>query len=292
LQDLMRAQITILVSAACLLLCGTPLWARGGGGGGGFSVGGSSGGGGYSVGGGSSSSGSSGPSIGRSDSKSANDSDSGRGSGGSGKGSSGGGFGKGSSGGSGKGGGSSNKGSDRPNKPDRADSSQQRADREGDRKQWPGGDGRDGRGGGGGHHQPPCPRGHHDCNKHCCNHYGYGGYGWGWGYGGYGFPDDVYDSSTRYEGQDKAGVGKGNVELKLSPKNVEVYVNGVLYGTKGNSKISLPTGMWTIEIRAEGYLTETVDLEVKQGIKYKIERKLQRDPNYRPPDRDDRRTDA
>lgn len=184
---------------------------------------------------------------------------------------------------------------------DRTAGDKARAGRDGDFK-WPDiGDRDRKRGGGGhGHHRPPpCPRGHRDCHRSCCNRYGYGGYGypwWGWGGGGWYDPYDPGRDYDRDSDREKRGAGQGNVELKLSPKDVEVYVNGILYSTKGNTKISLPVGTWTIEIRAEGYITETIELQIKQGDKYKIERKLQRDPNYRPferdPNREERRSDA
>ena len=95
---------------------------------------------------------------------------------------------------------------------------------------------------------------------------------------------------------DICSIGQTLAAQDLTGWQIEVYVNGILYSTKGNTKISLPVGTWTIEIRAEGYITETIELQIKQGDKYKIERKLQRDPNDRPferdPNREERRSDT
>ncbi|HEU4753911.1 MAG TPA: PEGA domain-containing protein, partial [Armatimonadota bacterium] len=70
---------------------------------------------------------------------------------------------------------------------------------------------------------------------------------------------------------------EGNVEIKASPSRTSVYVNGILYSEKGRARFNLPAGQWKIELRAPGYLPQTIDLNVEQGIRYSIERKLEKD---------------
>ena len=70
---------------------------------------------------------------------------------------------------------------------------------------------------------------------------------------------------------------KGNVELKVSPKDAVVSVNGVEYGKAGGARLNLPAGQWRIEIRAPGHVPQVIDLNVEQGIRYTIERKLKKD---------------
>jgi hypothetical protein len=68
--------------------------------------------------------------------------------------------------------------------------------------------------------------------------------------------------------------------VRVQPSDAQVYVNGLLYSNSGKARFTLPSGPWTIEIRAPGYRTERVDLSVEQGKRYKIERKLSRDETF------------
>ncbi len=128
-----------------------------------------------------------------------------------------------------------------------------------------------------------CPKGRRDCRESCCNQYGYGETWRGWDpvYDGWGFPWPDHPNPGRIDpDEDRIRGSSKNVELRISPVEVEVFVNGIRYSKKGNTRLTLPSGHWTIEIRSEGYLTETLALEIKQGDRYRIERKLRRDPDY------------
>lgn len=134
----------------------------------------------------------------------------------------------------------------------------------------PGWDGRTpGRGHGHGHH----------------HHHGHGGDWWYgrpgyWGSFGYGgFYDPFYSPfySYGYTAREQDREDDRNVEVRVKPDNAQVYVNGLLYSNSGKARFTLPSGPWTIEIRAPGYRTEWIELAVEQGKRYRIERKLQRD---------------
>lgn len=73
-----------------------------------------------------------------------------------------------------------------------------------------------------------------------------------------------------------------NVQVRVSPANASVYVNGLQYSSRGRGSFSLPTGRWTIELRAPGYLPQTIDLDVDQGVRYSIERRLEKDVSVTP----------
>ena len=91
---------------------------------------------------------------------------------------------------------------------------------------------------------------------------------------------DPFYSGFYYSGgssSEGAELGK-NVIVKVKPDNAQIYVNGLLYSNKGRTSFDLPMGQWVVEIRAPGYLPETVTLNVQQGVRYEIERKLQKDP--------------
>lgn len=117
------------------------------------------------------------------------------------------------------------------------------------------------------------------------HHHGHGGDWWYgrpgyWGSFGYGgFYDPFYSpfGSYGYADRDQDRIDERNVEVRVQPDNAQVYVNGLLYSNSGKARFTLPSGPWTIEIRAPGYRTERVELAVEQGKRYKIERKLQRD---------------
>jgi len=110
--------------------------------------------------------------------------------------------------------------------------------------------------------------------------WGYGRRGiWGpFGYGG-GFYNPFYSpfNSYSYADRDQDREDDRNIDVRVQPDNAQVYVNGLLYSNRGKARFTLPSGPWTIEIRAPGYQTERIELSVEQGKRYKIERKLQRD---------------
>lgn len=127
--------------------------------------------------------------------------------------------------------------------------------------------------GGGGHHHHPIPI------------WWLGG---GFGFGGFGYASPFYDPF--YDGwygrrlyDDNDGNPSGdNVTLRVKPENASVYVNGILYSSRGRGHFNLPAGEWTVELRAPGYLPQTVNLRVEQGVRYTVERKLEKDRSQEP----------
>jgi hypothetical protein len=71
---------------------------------------------------------------------------------------------------------------------------------------------------------------------------------------------------------------RGNVQLHVDPKDVEVIVDGIPSAKGGRAALDLPTGMHHIEIQRSGYRPWSTDLDVKQGIRYLLEQKLERLP--------------
>ena len=60
---------------------------------------------------------------------------------------------------------------------------------------------------------------------------------------------------------------RGNIQLRVDPKDVEVVVDGIPTAKGGRAVLSLPTGVHHIEIQRSGYRTWTTDLDIKQGIR-------------------------
>lgn len=148
----------------------------------------------------------------------------------------------------------------------------------------PGG-GRERHGGGFGRHggDHKCHPGHH----HHHFHPGFVGVGLGF-YSGFGYADPFYYRDYG-DGYESPGKYDENIQFKLSPKNTEVYAGGILYSKKGKRpRFNLPNGTWTLELRAPGYEPQVFDLKVEPGIKYLIERKLEKIPE----ERRETRTDA
>ena len=67
-----------------------------------------------------------------------------------------------------------------------------------------------------------------------------------------------------------------NVELRVSPRDTWVYLNGIPVEEDGRSRIILPEGRHRLEFVREGYRTEVAELDVQPGIDYRVERKLSR----------------
>jgi hypothetical protein len=119
-------------------------------------------------------------------------------------------------------------------------------------------------------------------------YYGYGRfydpfyYDYGYGYGTYPYGLDRYYG--RYPSwRDREGeqnrfpdAQTGNVQLRIEPRDVLVYVDGVLTARDGRSTLNLPAGRWRLEFVRPGYRTETVDVEVAQGVSVRVERRLER----------------
>jgi len=69
---------------------------------------------------------------------------------------------------------------------------------------------------------------------------------------------------------------KDNVDLRVSPGDSAVLLNGRLIELKGNEALELPAGRHRLEFVRPGYRTEVAELEVQSGVQYKVERKLQK----------------
>jgi hypothetical protein len=112
------------------------------------------------------------------------------------------------------------------------------------------------------------------------------GYGHVWRYGGWYYDPYWYDPfySSWYGfgigvGGDREKRGrreKENVVLRIEPRNALVYVNGILMARSSRTEFSLPTGRWRLEIVAPGYRTLETDVEIQQGVQFRLERKLER----------------
>ena len=85
------------------------------------------------------------------------------------------------------------------------------------------------------------------------------------------FMDRPEDSREKRHSRD-------NVVVRVQPESASVYVNGILYSSRGHAPFSLPSGLWNVELRAPGYLPQVVELRVEQGVTYTVERRLQKDP--------------
>lgn len=71
---------------------------------------------------------------------------------------------------------------------------------------------------------------------------------------------------------------RGNVQLHVDPKDVEVIVDGIPSAKGGRAVLDLPTGLHHIEIQRSGYRPWSVDLDVKQGVRYLLEQRLEKLP--------------
>jgi hypothetical protein len=96
------------------------------------------------------------------------------------------------------------------------------------------------------------------------------------------FYDPFYSGFYNYGPMDRDSDGDKNVTVRVKPENARVSVNGLLYSGRGKTSFDLPVGQWTVEISAPGYRTEIISLNVEQGVRYRIERKLEKDPTQDP----------
>jgi len=71
---------------------------------------------------------------------------------------------------------------------------------------------------------------------------------------------------------------RGNVQLHVDPKDVEVIVDGIPSAKGGRAVLNLPTGLHHVEIQRSGYRPWSIDLDVKQGVRYLLEQRLERLP--------------
>jgi hypothetical protein len=111
-------------------------------------------------------------------------------------------------------------------------------------------------------------------------------YGFGYGLFPYGGPFDAYDYYSNrsvygpydrdVRGDSRDESRRGNIELRIEPRDVDVYVDGVLETRDGRAVLNLPTGRYRLEFVRPGYRPEAVDLEVTQGVSYRVQRRLER----------------
>lgn len=109
----------------------------------------------------------------------------------------------------------------------------------------------------------------------------FGGGPWGWSryrwhdpflfdpYGYVGFTPYYWPSADlgRDENIDQ-GVVTGSLRLRVSPSHARVYVDGALAGVAGefgglSNHLVLPAGVHELELRAEGYTSQTVQVEIR-----------------------------
>lgn len=90
----------------------------------------------------------------------------------------------------------------------------------------------------------------------------------GYGYSSYGYGSD-YGASDDWS-------KRGNVQLHVDPKDVEVIVDGIPSAHSGRADLNLPTGTHHIEIVHPGYQPWNLDLNVQQGVRYRLDQRLER----------------
>lgn len=106
-------------------------------------------------------------------------------------------------------------------------------------------------------------------------HYGYGPFGYGrFAYGPFGYRPYAYGYGYRYgySGGYVGGVGRayGRVRLSVTPRDAQVFVDGYYVGVVDDfdgafQRLAVEVGPHQIEIRAPGFETETVDVDVRPG---------------------------
>jgi hypothetical protein len=80
----------------------------------------------------------------------------------------------------------------------------------------------------------------------------------------------------RYRDEEWPERARGNVLLDIEPREVEVRINGVLTTRDGRAVIDLPTGTYRVEVSRKGYRAWETDLVVTQGVRYRLEHRLER----------------
>jgi hypothetical protein len=135
--------------------------------------------------------------------------------------------------------------------------------------------------------RPPSPPRSHPRGSYYPGYYYPGYYYPGAYWGGFGFP--YFSDPYFYPGSGYLSYGpdypspesgdwsnRGNVQLHIDPKDVEVTVDGIPTANSGRAVLSLPTGMHHFEITRPGYRTWSVDLDVQQGVQYRLTQRLER----------------
>jgi hypothetical protein len=72
--------------------------------------------------------------------------------------------------------------------------------------------------------------------------------------------------------------GRGNLQLDIQPRDVEVRIDGVLTTRDGRASLDLPTGTYRLEVSRPGYKPFETEVVVRQGIRYTVETRLERQP--------------
>jgi hypothetical protein len=89
----------------------------------------------------------------------------------------------------------------------------------------------------------------------------YGAYGYGYGaYGAYGYPSYGYPAAY--------SVVDGDLRLKVKPRDAQVFVDGYYVGIVDDfdgtfQRLHLPTGTHRIEVRAPGFETLSLDVQIR-----------------------------
>lgn len=120
---------------------------------------------------------------------------------------------------------------------------------------------------------------------------GWGGWGWGWGgywgyspawYGGYGYgaPYAPYGYVTYAPGEWAV------VDTDVSPDEAQVFLDGRFVGTADDfdgfpDYLYLKPGKYTLEFRLEGFETQSIDVDVRAGVKIDVGNKLKKIPGAR-----------
>jgi hypothetical protein len=103
------------------------------------------------------------------------------------------------------------------------------------------------------------------------------------------FYDPFYD--TGFAGAASAARGDENIVVEVTPTTAAIVVNDVPYGSGGRARLNLAEGRWRVELRAPGYVTQVIDLQVLPGVRYEIRRTLEKDrtldPSGKPLKRED-----
>jgi hypothetical protein len=112
----------------------------------------------------------------------------------------------------------------------------------------------------------------------------YGGY-WPWGFGGLGFGSYYYGAFDPYYGGYTPGyissAGDGAMRLKIKPRDAQVYVDGFYAGIVDDfdgvfQRLHLEPGPHHIEVRAEGYETLTLEVQIRPDQTTKFEGELKK----------------
>ncbi len=106
----------------------------------------------------------------------------------------------------------------------------------------------------------------------------YGGFYDPW-YGGFGYPSGGY----AYPPSGYAYPGEGELQLKIRPREAQVFVDGYYAGIVDDfdgffQRLQLEIGPHRIEVRAPGYETLTFDVQIRFDHTTKYEGDLRRLP--------------